>query len=821
MKRMFQKNTLRWRTFSMVGAVLWTLGTSNIPVASAADTDGAAAVSATAYVQILSTTTVDYDATVTRGTDGINTLPWGTQGYQTVGSSSSYLGKTVTVSQEKLADNGVTWALISLDGKEIGWIAKAALTEATYLAVLSTTAVDYPATITRGTDAINATPWGTRGFKTLGQSAAYLGKSVTVSQEKVVENGVTWALISLEGTQLGWIAKAALTEPTYLAVLSTTNVDYPATITRGTDAINAQPWGTKGFKTIAQSSAYLGKSVTVIQEKLVENGVTWALISLDGTQLGWIAKDALTEPKYVQILSTTTVDYEATIIRNSDAINSQPWGTKGYKTIANSSDYLNKQVTVSQEKVADNGVTWALISIDGTQLGWIAKDALKKTVYVQILSTTDVNYPATVTRGTDGINTLPWGTKGYQTVGTSAAYLGKQVTVSQEKVADNGVTWALISLNGTQLGWIAKTALTEPTYVQILSTTNVNYQATVQRGTDGINTQPWGTKGYQTIGYSSAYLGRTVTVSKEQKTDNGVTWALISLDGTQLGWIAKDALFNQVVSTMNVSYKATVTRGTDGINTLPWGTSGYQTVGYSSAYLGSGVTVSQEKVTSDGGTWALISLNGKVLGWVAKAALMVTPSGKVVYLDPGHGGSEAGAAYSGVLEKTINMAVSNKVKANLEALGFTVIMSRNTDEYVGLLERASEANASGADIFVSIHHNAMPSNATVAGIETYYYEYNPYYPPVINEEMHNDPTRILESAELAVAIQDALVDNTGAADRGVRKNTFAVLRETAIPAVLLELGYMSSPTELAKLTTDSYQNTLAKSITVGIVAYFN
>ena len=616
MKRMFHNNALDWRMFSMVGAVLLALGTTNIPVATATDIDGAAAVSATAYVQILSTTAVDYEATVTRGTDGINTLPWGTQGYQTVGSSSSYLGKTVTVSQEKLADNGVTWALISLDGKQLGWIAKGALTEVTYLAVLSTTPVDYQATITRATDAINAAPWGTKGFKTLAQSAVYLGKSVTVSQEKILENGVTWALISLDGTQLGWIAKDALTEPTYLAVLSTTTVDYPATITRGTDAINTAPWGTKGFKTLTQSATYLGKSVTVSQEQVLENGVTWALISLNGTQLGWIAKDALTEPTYVQILSTTNVDYEATIIRSSDAINSQPWGTKGYKTIGNSSTYVNKQVTVSQEKVADNGVTWALISLDGTQLGWIVKDALKKTVYVQILSTTDVNYPATVTRGTDGINTLPWGTKGYQTIGTSATYLGKQVTVTQEKVADNGVTWALISFNGTQLGWIAKAALTEPTYVQILSTTNVNYQATVLRGTDGINTQPWGTKGYQTVGYSSAYLGRTVTVSKEQKTDNGVTWALISLNGAQLGWIAKEALFNQVVSTMNVSYKATVTRGTDGINTLPWGTEGYQTVGYTSTYLGIGVTVSQEKVTADGVTWALASLNGKVLGWV-------------------------------------------------------------------------------------------------------------------------------------------------------------------------------------------------------------
>jgi len=114
MKRMFHNNALDWRMFSMVGAVLLALGTTNIPVAAATDIDGPATVSATTYVQILSTTTVDYEATVTRGTDGINTLPWGTQGYQTVGSSSSYLGKTVTVSQEKLADNGVTWALISL-----------------------------------------------------------------------------------------------------------------------------------------------------------------------------------------------------------------------------------------------------------------------------------------------------------------------------------------------------------------------------------------------------------------------------------------------------------------------------------------------------------------------------------------------------------------------------------------------------------------------------------------------------------------------------------------------------------------------------------
>ncbi|SEA57427.1 GW dipeptide domain-containing protein [Trichococcus collinsii] len=820
---MFHGNRAHWRRITLASAVLVTLGTASMPSVSAEEQSGTSAVSTQINVQILSTTEVNYQAHVLSATDAINTQPWGTPGFATIAWSADYIGKTVEVTQEKLADNGVTWAYVSINGTAIGWIAKTALSEPVepdYLEVLNTVDIEYTATVTRNTDAINAAPWGTRGFKILTYSSEYLGKNVTVTQEQTIENGVTWALISLNGTQLGWIARDALTEPDYLEVLETTDIQYTATITRGTDAINTVPWGMRGFKTMFLSSAYLGKTATVTQEKVLENGVTWALITVDGKQLGWIATGALTEPNYVQIVSQTTVEYDATIVRDGDAINSQPWGTRGYQTLANSTDYLNKEVLVTQEKVADNGVTWAFITLDGNQLGWIAKDALKKVVYVEILSTTDVDYPATVTRSGDGINTQPWGTRGYKTIGSSSDYLGKQVTVVQEKVADNGVTWALISIDGSQIGWIAKAALTEPTYVQVVSSKTVSYQATVLRGTDGINTLPWGMKGYKTIGYSYTYLGQRVTVSKEQVTDNGVTRALISINGKELGWIAKDALFNKVVTTTDTFYKATITRGTDGINSLPWGVEGYQTVGYTSSYLGSGVTVSQEKLTADGVRWALVSLNGKVLGWIAKDALTVAELNHTVFLDPGHGGWEAGATYSSVMEKTINLAVSNKVKANLEALGFTVIMSRTTDTYVGLLERSEEANASGAEIFVSIHHNAMPSNATVTGIETYYYQYDSDYPPIINEEMHNDPTRILESAQLASAIQDSLVENTGALDRGVRRNTFAVLRETAIPAVLLELGYMSSPTELAKLTTTSYQTTLAKAITVGIVGYF-
>lgn len=193
---------------------------------------------------------------------------------------------------------------------------------------------------------------------------------------------------------------------------------------------------------------------------------------------------------------------------------------------------------------------------------------------------------------------------------------------------------------------------------------------------------------------------------------------------------------------------------------------------------------------------------------------------KVIYLDAGHGGYESGASYYGAQEKDLNLSVAKKVQSKLEKLGYKVIMSRTTDKRITLIDRAIDANNSGADIFVSVHHNAMPRDSSVKGIETFYYEYDPNYQPQINKELHNDPIRLKESADLASEIHKSLINNTGATNRGIRRNTFAVLRETKMPAVLLELGYMSSPVEIAKLKTNSYQNNLADAVANGINRYF-
>ncbi|MDG4523852.1 GBS Bsp-like repeat-containing protein [Streptococcus suis] len=189
-----------------------------------------------------------------------------------------------------------------------------------------------------------------------------------------------------------------------------------------------------------------------------------------------------------------------------------------------------------------------------------------------------------------------------------------------------------------------------------------------------------------------------------------------------------------------------------------------------------------------------------------------------VYIDPGHGGVDSGASYGGVYEKNLALSVANKLKANLIQLGYQVLMTRTADYNVDFkTERSKMANQSNADLFISIHFNATglaSSNAT--GIETYWYQYDPEYQPKINAAMHNDPTRLAESEILANQVQTSLISGTGAVNRGVRRDTFAVLRETAIPAILVELGFMDNPSDLQKINQDSYQTKLAKALAQGI-----
>lgn len=170
----------------------------------------------------------------------------------------------------------------------------------------------------------------------------------------------------------------------------------------------------------------------------------------------------------------------------------------------------------------------------------------------------------------------------------------------------------------------------------------------------------------------------------------------------------------------------------------------------------------------------------------------------VVYIDPGHGGYDPGASGNGIIEKNIVLDLALRVKAKLEAKGIKVIMSRTSDVFVSLEDRSKGANYVNPDIFVSIHINSAGA-VSASGIETFY------------KKDIDKP--------LANKLQNKLINYTGAVNRGVKWEDFHVVRETRMPASLVECGFLSNVNEANNMKNWSYQEKLVNSIVDGSVEY--
>lgn len=195
---------------------------------------------------------------------------------------------------------------------------------------------------------------------------------------------------------------------------------------------------------------------------------------------------------------------------------------------------------------------------------------------------------------------------------------------------------------------------------------------------------------------------------------------------------------------------------------------------------------------------------------------------KTIFLDPGLGGRDSGAFYYNVAEKDLNMQIYRKLRTKLEELGYKVLTSRDSDIDVDFVtERSRMVNKTNSDIFISIHFNATGNTYSKAsGIQTYSYSDEPDYPSKINQYWHNHPDRMSESKRLAAAIHSSLLAETGAKDAGLLESSYAVLRETAKPAVLLELGYMDNFSENHQIRDSHYQDKLVAGIVKGIQKYY-
>ena len=176
---------------------------------------------------------------------------------------------------------------------------------------------------------------------------------------------------------------------------------------------------------------------------------------------------------------------------------------------------------------------------------------------------------------------------------------------------------------------------------------------------------------------------------------------------------------------------------------------------------------------------------------------------KKIMVDAGHGPNTAGKrSPDGTLrEFSFNAAVANKLEKLLSTEGYSVIFSHGRLRDVGLSERISMANTLEVDAFVSIHANAFGNTWNDAhGIETY---------------TCLQPSET--SVKMAICVQQAMLLRTGGKNRGVKKGDFAVLRETKMPAILVECGFMTNKKEANLLKSSAYQHQCAQAITFGLL----
>src|SRR2546421_6955035 len=171
------------------------------------------------------------------------------------------------------------------------------------------------------------------------------------------------------------------------------------------------------------------------------------------------------------------------------------------------------------------------------------------------------------------------------------------------------------------------------------------------------------------------------------------------------------------------------------------------------------------------------------------------PSTTVV-IDAGHGGHDRGGiAGQRVDEKTMNLDVAQRLKAILQSQGYRVVMTRDSDVFIPLGTRVAIANSYQNAIFVCIHFNATP-RSSASGIETYFYS--------------------SQSLPLASAIHYYVAGGAPSANRGVRRRGFYVLRNTRIPAVLVECGFLTNPNEAQYAQSVAYRQKLAEEIARGV-----
>lgn len=220
----------------------------------------------------------------------------------------------------------------------------------------------------------------------------------------------------------------------------------------------------------------------------------------------------------------------------------------------------------------------------------------------------------------------------------------------------------------------------------------------------------------------------------------------------------------------------------------------------------------------------------------SRAGALIGPV-RTIVIDAGHGGHDPGTSHFGLREKHLALDIAKRLRTELQSRGLTVVMTRDTDRFIPLGGRPAIANRLGADLFISVHINAN-RNRSVLGVEAYYpresvVSASAQWPPAVKSSEVAVPTMAVRqtlwdlvlgrtrstSRRLASTVCHAMRQDLQVPCRAIKPARFVVLREAWMPAVLVEVGYVTNRAEARRLSQAEYRQALAEAIARGVVSY--
>lgn len=188
----------------------------------------------------------------------------------------------------------------------------------------------------------------------------------------------------------------------------------------------------------------------------------------------------------------------------------------------------------------------------------------------------------------------------------------------------------------------------------------------------------------------------------------------------------------------------------------------------------------------------------KTLALMAATAIASAANFRTVVIDPGHGGHDNGGQWGRVYEKHLALDTAYRLEGKLKALGYNTVMTRRSDYFISLPQRVTVGNRYNNAIFVSIHYN-YTWKQDVSGLETFYYGG--------------------EGKRLAYHVQNNLIRRTKTVDRKAKYARFYVIRNSKLPAILVEGGFVSNATERSRMKSAWFRESIAQGIVDGIQRY--